>query len=139
MASLTSSRNTVIVGPQTLGSEQPMKAASKVVQGCLVAVDGYGLAADMSKTTGLTCIGIAVESVDNSAGADSAVDCVALTGRFLLDSGTSGDAITQADVGAACYALDNHTVTPVSTGASEVGKVIQLDSDSGQVVVEILL
>jgi len=137
MSSLTSPRNTVTVGPQLYGTEQPMDAGEKVVEGCLVALDGYGMAQDMTKAASLTCVGIAVRSVDNSSGQDGDLSCVAITGRFMFDNGTSTDTITQADVYKTCYALDNHTVTRLSSGASAVGTVKQLDAASGQVIVEI--
>jgi hypothetical protein len=139
MADLTSPRNTVIVGPQLFGSEQPLAASSKVIEGCLVAVngDGYGNAAGMTKATGLVCIGVAVRSVDNSTGAAGALSCVAISGRIMLDNGLTTDKVTQADVGNSCYALDNHTVSRVSSGASVVGQIIDIDTDSGQVIVNV--
>ncbi len=143
MASLTSPRNTVVLLPQQFGSLQPMAAGATAVQGCLVALngDGYGNAASMTKATSLKCVGIANESVDNSAGIAAAQSVVCLTGLVLLDNGTSTDTITQADVGNLCYALDNHTVSRVSTGASAVGTIRQIvgagDVGAGQIVVEI--
>lgn len=139
MSGLQAARNTVNVGPQLFGSEQPMKASSKVFEGGLVALDGYGHAAAMTKAGSLTCVGVANRSVDNSAGMNGDLSCVALTGRFMFDNGTSGDAITQADVGALAYALDDHTLSRLSSGASAVGTIVNLDADSGQVIVDITL
>lgn len=136
MASLTSPRATIGVGPQVFGTEQLVKTGSTVVQGCFVQLDGSGLAVDGYHATGLTTLGIANLSVVGDGMASVAV----LSGEFLFDNGTSTDALTQADVGKTCYVLDNHTVSRLSSGASAAGTAQQIvganePAGAGQIVV----
>ena len=131
MANLSSPRNTVTVGPQLYGTSQPLDQDGYVVEGCLVGShDGY--ANDISLADGY-CLGIANRSAANDADGNAAGDasCVALSGRFMLD-GTLG----QADVGKDVYASDNHTVA--LSGTVKVGRLVAIDLDSGQLVVEVI-
>lgn len=136
MASLTSPRATIGVGPQVFGDEQVVKSGSTVVQGCFVQLDGSGAAVDGYAASGLTTLGIANDTVTGDGTASVAI----LSGEWLFDNGTSTDALTQADVGKTCYVLDNHTVSRLSSGKSAAGTAQQIvgandPQGAGQIVV----
>lgn len=75
-------------------------------------------------------IGRAANAYDNTivGHAQSAATIEVDQGCFLWDIGTSGDALTQANVGTAVYAIDDHTVgaTSGSSTRAVAGKMIAL-------------
>jgi len=91
----------------------PMKASAIVYEGCLVAVDATGYAVNVTGTTGLTVIGVAEKTVDNTGGANGALSVNVLCLQALFtNSGT--DAVTQASYGLTVYAADNDTIAKTS-------------------------
>jgi len=142
MAALTASRNTLRKGFETLvpSLNYGIKGGSKVQLGGMVAIDPTGYIVPMTAATGLVPAGV-VGSVpptglDNTSGANGAISCEVRRGIFLLDAGTAGDAVTQANVGLSAFAMDDHTVSPVGTGRTKVGVFTEIDA-SGQVWVQI--
>lgn len=119
----------------------PVKAATKIYAGTLVAIDATGHAIPAKAAASLTAAGRAEDTVDNSAGADGDVTAVVARGVFKWDN-DAASAVDQADVGQDCYMLDDETVTAAaSDGASEspvsysvAGKVLGIDSDGGVIV-----
>lgn len=126
MAALTAPRNTLErVGPI---SAFPVKANTTVLQGGLVVLDA-GYAAPGRTATGLIAAGRA-ESSATAVAAGSAQVPVKV-GTFKLGNSAAADLVTQADVGADCYIVDDQTVAKTSGGATRsiAGKIIAVDSD----------
>jgi hypothetical protein len=80
--------------------------------------------------TTLIADGRAHQQVDNTAGADGAVNCGVHPGIFRFDSAGGGDTITAAKIGLNCYVVDDHTVGLTSGGntRSIAGKICDVDA-----------
>jgi hypothetical protein len=86
--------------------EYPVAASTKIFAGSLVCVNANGFAVPAADTSGYRFAGVAMEARDNSSGANGAkVVRVRRFGVFEFDAAS----ITQAMVGEAMYALDDHT------------------------------
>lgn len=107
----------------------PVKAATKIYSGALVATDATGYALPAATATGLKIWGIAEETTDNSAGGNGDVFIKVRRGAFNFNVGTAGDALSQADVGSMVYAIDDNTVGKVATGRSVAGKFLGFETD----------
>lgn len=103
----------------------PAAASTKYYKGGLIAINSSGWAVKMTATTGLKCVGICQENVNNSAGANGALQVPVRRGLFRL---TNGESITLADIGATAYANDDQTVYKTSTGRSAVGVIRDVDA-----------
>ncbi|RXF75075.1 hypothetical protein [Hansschlegelia zhihuaiae] len=127
MAALTAPRHTVTRSGDI--REPGVKGSTKIFQGAMAAVGADGFAVPASTATTLKILGRAEETVDNSAGADGAVNCRIATGIFRWDNSASGDAITRADIGATAYAVDDHTVakTNGTNTRSAAGVIFDVD------------
>lgn len=128
MAALTAPRNT----PARSGdvTELPVKAATKVFQGSLAAVDASGRAVPMAVATTLRGVGRAEHEADNSAGADGDIRLRIARGIFRFANSTSTDLITAADIGKDCYGVDDQTVakTNGTNTRSVAGKIHDVDT-----------
>ncbi len=104
MAGLTRDRATAY--RDGIEVEYPVAAATKIYAGSLVCVNGDGYAVPAADTSGHRFVGAAMEQVDNGSGANGErVVRVRRTGVFEFDAAS----ITQAMVGDAMYAVDDHT------------------------------
>ncbi len=124
--------------------KMPLAAsASKVWAGAMIVVDtadGYFKIA--ANGTTFRAVGIATETVDNSAGAAGALSVNVeffrpIHGRWLLND-AGGGAAAQANVGSVCYLLDDQHVTMTTTTASKAGLIWAVATVDGvsQVFVE---
>lgn len=105
MASATAERYTVFRENNLVAL--PMAASTRVWAGVLICLSSTGYVVDGSDATGLTFAGVANKTVDNRDGDAADLDVeVNVTGSYRFASA----ALTQADVGKACYLLDNQTV-----------------------------
>ncbi|WP_031438181.1 hypothetical protein [Methylobacter tundripaludum] len=124
---LSAARNT----KERLGDieEYPVKAATTCYQGGM-AVLNAGYAAPGTAATGLVAIGRFEETADNSAGAAGAIKARVKRGKFLFANSAAGDAIAQADVGAACYIVDDQTVakTDGAGSRSRAGHIVAVET-----------
>lgn len=105
MAALTKDRAT----PYREGVELefPVAANTKVYAGSLVCANTNGYAVPAADSPGLKFLGVALEQVDNTGGANGAKTLrLRRTGVFEFDAAS----ITQAMVGSDMYAVDDHTV-----------------------------
>lgn len=131
MAALTAARSTKQAEGRPLPVQLsfPVKASTTIYQGSLVALNA-GYAAPMAIATGRIAVGRAKRTVIN-AGADGAATVEVEPGVFPWGNSAAGDAIAQADVGAACYGIDDQTVAKTSNGStrSVAGIIVQVDSD----------
>jgi flagellin-like hook-associated protein FlgL len=108
----------------------PVAASTKIWAGSLVMIDA-GYAKPAASSTGKIIAGRAESTVDNTAGADGDLVIVVRRGCFKWTNSSAGEAITQADVGKKCYAVDDATVSKTDNGEtrSEAGLVYQVESD----------
>ena len=115
----------------------PVKTAVKLYAGGIVVIDATGYATKGAVATTLKCVGVAEEQVDNSAGADGALNVPVRRGLFKFKNSSAGDLIARTDIGADCYIVDDETVakTNGTSTRSVAGKI--RDVDAGGVWVEI--
>jgi hypothetical protein len=125
MAALTNVRDTSELGGKYIAL--PVKGATTIYQGAIVAVDANGYAIPGKKAADLKAAGRAEETVENKGGDGDAVIRVS-RGTFVFENSTSGK-ITAADVLSLCYMEDDQTVTKTGTGASVAGLVIRVDDE----------
>ena len=107
--------------------EYPVAASVKIYAGSLVCADANGFATPAADTSGLRFAGVALEQVDNSAGADGAKNVrVRRHGVFEFDAAS----ITQAMVGDPMYAVDDHTFDDAAgpTNDIKVGVLVKYGS-----------
>lgn len=100
-------------------------AAVKVFKGANVSYNAAGFAKGSSDTTGEVFAGVAIETVDNSAGAAGA-KIVRVWREGVLSMPIVG--ATQAAVGKNVYAVDDNVVGLTTTNSLLVGKVVQFVS-----------
>jgi hypothetical protein len=100
-------------------------ATTTIYKGTLVSMNASGYLVDAVDTSAFFFIGVAADTVDNSAGLDAAVSCpVWLEGTFMFTS--TNDAVT--DIGKWVYATDNQTVsTTATTNVGAVGKIVGIN------------
>lgn len=125
MAALTNVRDTSELGGKYIAL--PVKGATTIYQGAIVAVDANGYAIPGKKAASLKAAGRAEETVENKGRDGDAVIRVS-RGTFVFENSTSGE-ITAADVLGLCYMEDDQTVTKTGTGASVAGLVIRVDDE----------
>lgn len=127
MAAATQSRNTQ--RRETRLIPLPVKAATKIFLGTMVARDASGWAVPAADAANLKVVGLAKADVDNSAGAngDLSIEVEVTTAR-MNNSGTN--ALTKADVTAVCYVEDDQTVSAAGgTNSIKAGSVVEVDAD----------
>ena len=114
----------------------PLAASTTIYQGAMVALDQSGNLTNASADNSLRVVGVLdAPTVDNSAGIAGALTAVPTRGAFYFVNSATTDAITDADLGRACYVVDNNTVARTSAlGVRPVaGRVIGVD-DNGVLV-----
>ena len=132
MAALTAERDTKRRAGDRLSV--PM-AATKVFAGSLVCVStATGFATKGAVATTLVALGVATETVDNSAGAagDKRVE-IDRDGWFKFANSAAADLIARDDIGKDCYVVDDQTValTDGAASRSKAGKIRDVDADGG--------
>jgi hypothetical protein len=102
----------------------PLKTNTKIWKGALVCIDGTGYLVPAADSSGLKFVGVALESADNTGGADGLKKCrVIKRGTFVYSrSGT----YSQADVGVLVKAVSDNEVAKTSTHNVNVGTVVEL-------------
>jgi hypothetical protein len=116
----------------------PVAAGKYIYAGALVVASATGFAEPGLTATTVTALGRADAAVDNTLGADGAVNVTVRRGVFAFVSAGGGDTITAANRGATVYVVDDQTVALTNGGntRSAAGRVYDVDSDG--VWVEIL-
>ena len=136
MAALTEDRNT----PQRDGRTYSFEVAgsTKIYAGSLVALNSSGYATPGATSTTLVAVGMAIEQVDNSSGSDGDENVTVQAGIFRFGNSTGGDEITIAEIGDACYIVDDQTVakTDGTSTRSVAGIVVDVDSTGVWVLIE---
>ena len=111
----------------------PQKGSTTLYNGALCVLNA-GYLAPGTAATGLITAGVRTKGKSANVGADGAVGYSAVevtAGVFPFKNSSSGDAITQADVGADCYIVDDETVakTNGSNTRSKAGKIVAVDAN----------
>jgi hypothetical protein len=96
-----------------------LKAATKIYKGGLVATDatGYAVSGAGIQATGLKVWGIALKSVDNTAGASGALTVDVIRGTFPF-ANLGGDLVVQATMGSTVFCEDDQTVRLTSNAST---------------------
>ncbi len=127
MAALSSDRNT----PSRSGHSRsfPVKGATKIRAGTLVALTTAGFAVPGSVSSTLKGVGRAEAQVDNSAGADGAVRIEVGAEIYRFDNSAGADQITVGNVGDPAFIVDDHTVAKTDGAGtrSKAGTVFDVD------------
>jgi hypothetical protein len=127
MAALTKDRATPY--RDGIEIEFPVAANTKIYAGSLVCGNTSGYVVPAADTIGLRFMGVALEQMDNTGGANGAKKVrVRRTGAFEFDAAS----ITQAMVGTAMYVVDDHTIDDASgpTNDIRVGILVKYVSDT---------
>ncbi|MBI5770860.1 MAG: hypothetical protein HZA93_23990 [Verrucomicrobia bacterium] len=132
-AAATAARNTDRRPGNTVNL--PVAAATTIYKGTLVAKDANGRAVPASDTAGLRTIGLATETVDNSAGAAGALTIDVELGVFKF-ANSATNAIDQNDVGKMAEIEDDQTVAEDSNEHVSAGRVLALDDDGAGVWID---
>lgn len=107
----------------------PVAAATIINLGTLVAIDAAGNAKPAADTAALKVIGVAQETVDNTAGAAGAVSVTIKRSTFKL-ANSATDAVDADDKVKVCYVEDDSTVRETGgTNSIKAGLVILVESD----------
>lgn len=135
MVALAAERLRKARGPAGNSLNLPVKAASQIFRGGLMAsVAGVAIAARAATTRAelstLRVVGLAVDSA-LGGGADGDVRTDAEAGIFQFANGAAGDAITAADLGNPCFAIDDQTVGKTTGGGmrAQAGRIVDVDAD----------
>jgi hypothetical protein len=128
MAALSADRNTARRTGEMFS--RPVLGGVLIYAGALVCLDAAGYAQPGAVATTLAADGRAEFHVDNTTGANGAVNIEVHPGIFRWDNSAGGDLIAAANIGAVAYVVDDHTVALTSGGAtrSVAGKIVDVDS-----------
>jgi hypothetical protein len=107
MVALTAERNTRFRSGDL--RVEPMAATVKIWNGSLVMRNAAGFLTKGATATGCVGVGRAEKTVDNT-GAAGAASLEYRIGSFLFANSAAGDLITIADIGKACFIVDDQTV-----------------------------
>ena len=122
MAALAADRNT----ESKLGDLMiyPVAATTTIYKGSIVCVSDTGYLVPGADTANLRVVGVADEKVDNSAGADGALNCRVISGRKFRFAATS---ITQAMLGDPMFVVDDQTVDDAAGATNDVpvGRLVE--------------
>lgn len=128
MAALTAPRSTVARSGDL--REPPVKAATTIYLGAMVAIDSSGWAVPASAVATQKVIGRAESAGANATGANGDILVRVGAGIYRWANSSAGDAITRADIGADCYAVDDQTVakTSATNTRPRAGKIFDVDA-----------
>ena len=100
----------------------PVKDATIIYAGGMVAIQNDGHAIPAADAANLKVVGVAKKTVDNSAGADGDLWVEVEQGLFLF----TASSITQAMVGKMMYVVDDETFDDaVGTNGVKAGKLVE--------------
>jgi hypothetical protein len=111
----------------------PVVAADIIYKGSLCKINAAGFLAPCAPEAGSTFAGIAIENIDNSAGAAGDLLCrVQNVGAIEL----VGAGLAQSDVGSKVYATDDGVITTVegTTSKQLVGVIVKFISATSVLV-----
>ncbi len=125
---LTQDRNTPLYEGEIYA--HPVAADTVIFAGALACLDASGNLVPGAVATGLIAAGRAEEHVDNSGGSAGDERCRVRRGIFRWKNSAAGDAITRAEIGDACFIVDDETVakTDGSAARSKAGIIVDVDA-----------
>lgn len=129
MAALTSDRNTpVALGDLRTGT---VAADEKIFAGALIMRNAAGFLVAGATALNLIGVGRAEDVIDNTGGANGDVTLTYRVGLFrYVNSGS--DPVTTAEIGSACYAVDDQTVAASDgSGTRSKAGVVEMIDTSG--------
>ena len=103
----------------------PVAASTKIYAGSLVCLNTDGYAVPGVDTAAFTCVGVAAEQVDNSAGSNGDLTITVRSPTIALFAASS---ITQAMVGTTMYVIDDQTFDNTSTNGVAAGVLVKYES-----------
>lgn len=126
---LTKDRNTPMRDAEQIAVA--VSGGKKIYAGALLVALSTGFAAPGVTATGLTYLGRAENSVDNTDGSDGDAFVNVRRGKAFKFKNSSTDAISQSSMGKTCYIEDDETVsaTDGSGTQSPAGIVVGIDPD----------
>jgi hypothetical protein len=128
MGALVTDRNT----PARPGDifEGGVAAAKKCFAGALAVLNAAGHLQPATTALGLIALGRFEDRVDNSAGAAGDLTARVRRGTFRWANSAAGDAITIAEIGGACFIVDDQTVAKTDGGGtrSKAGIISDVDA-----------
>lgn len=134
MTALAKDRNTAVL----LGDvrQYGAAAAALIYAGAIVAKTAAGTATKGQTALGLVGVGRAEARVDNSAGSAGDLTVDVREGVFRWANSASADEITAADIGKACFIVDDQTVAKTSGSGtrSRAGVVVGVDGQGVHVL-----
>lgn len=138
MTALTSGRTT----KQRAGHQfsRLVAAGANIQTGALVVLNAAKFAEQGVTALNLVADGIAQFPVNNVGGADGAARIEVESGVFPFANSAAADALAQADIGNACYIVDDQTVAKTDGGGtrSKAGTIVDIDVNGVWVGVGIL-
>lgn len=135
MAALTTDRKLRPQGDIRRTFTGKLAAATKIYAGALVAKNAAGNVVPASDTAALKVIGVALEQVDNSAGAAGAKSIQIGTGVFEFEN--VGGAIVLASHHALCYVADDNGVSTAAAMTNDVIAGLVVDFTTTKVFVDV--
>lgn len=128
MTALTADRDTV--SRAGLLFSYPAKSGVLFFVGAIAAIDtATGLITKGAASTTLKGAGIVQEQIDNTAGADGAVNVTIRRGQWRVANSAGADQLTLKEVGATAYIVDDQTVAKTDGGGTRsiAGTVVDID------------
>ena len=112
-----------------LGVPMPVEGAARIYHGSLIVASASGHAQPATDTAGRRVLGVATTAVNNTDGADGDETVVGHRGHLEWFASTG---LTQAQVGANVFAVDDETVSDgaATTNSVAVGTLLALDGSS---------
>jgi hypothetical protein len=109
----------------------PVATGVKCFAGGIACANASGFATPGTTATGLTYLGRFDESVDNTTGANGAVDAIVRRKKAFKWKNSGSDPVTQASLGKVCYIVDDETVaaTSATNTRSAAGHVVEISAD----------
>jgi hypothetical protein len=108
----------------------PVLTGVKIYDGAIVVLDSSGWAKPAITGTGLIAVGRARAQADNTLGSSGDIYVEVEEGTFCYDNSAGGDEITKAQIGDACYLVDDCTIAKtVGGGRSVAGYIRDVDTE----------
>lgn len=107
----------------------PMAAGVVLYAGAMSVLNADGFVQPGTEAEGLICVGTADETVDNSNGADGALNATTRIDRARRYDNDILAPITRSDIMSDCFIKDDVTVSSEGVGRSRAGKIVDVDAD----------
>lgn len=107
----------------------PVAAGAIIYEGGLTVLNDQGFAQAGDTEEGLTSVGRADVSVDNTGGADGAARVTTKIDYACRYDNDGAAPVTRTSIMKPCYIKDDVTVTADAAGRSEAGTVVDIDDD----------